>query len=404
MAKIFKDENVYQAAGKRLDIIFTQFEKVYVSFSGGKDSSLLLHLALKKAHEHGRLPLDVLFIDMEGQYKHTIEHVYEMMSLPGVRGHWVCLPLNLRNAVSQINPYWLCWNPEKEESWIRDMPDHPSVISDPAHFPFFRVGMEFEEFIVEFANWFSGGEAEAACLVGIRADESLNRYRTIKHRYKDKFRDFGWSTKMTERVYNFYPIYDWKADDIWTANGRFGFSYNKIYDLMYLAGVPLSLMRLCQPYGDDQRKGLYLFKLLEPETWARVVARVEGANFGNRYAGDRALGNRKVVLPEGYTYKRYAKFLLATMPPYVAKHYRQKIFKFLNWYRKHRKETGYTHIPDFADPKLESAKKAPSWRRVCKVLLRNDYWCYGLSFGPTKRQYEKQLEIALQIKRNPMEL
>lgn len=403
MAKIFKDENVYEAASKRLDIIFTNFEKIYVSFSGGKDSSLLLNLALEKAREHGKLPLDVLFLDLEGQYKRTIDHVHEMMSLPGVRGHWVCLPLNLRNAVSQINPYWLCWNPDKKESWIRDMPDHPSVISDISHFPFFRVGMEFEEFVPAFANWFSGGDTETACLVAIRADESLNRYRTIKHTKKEKFKDFGWSTKMPGPVYNFYPIYDWKVEDIWAANGKFGFRYNKIYDLMYLAGVTLPSMRLCQPYGDDQRKGLYLFKLLEPETWSRVVARVEGANFGNRYAGNRALGNRKVILPIGYTYKTYAKFLLNTMPPHVAQHYRKKIFKFLNWHRKHAQETGFSHIPDFADPKLEAAKKAPSWRRICKVLLKNDYWCYGLSFGQTKRAHERQLEIALQIKRNPME-
>lgn len=404
MAKIVRNENVYDAANKRLDIIFTSFEKVYVSFSGGKDSSLLFNLALEKAREHGRLPLDVLFIDLEGQYKHTIDHIHEMMSLPDVRGHWVCLPLHLRNAVSQINPYWVCWDPGKKDSWIRPMPHHPSVISDISYFPFFRKGMEFEEFIVDFATWFSGGDTDTACLVAIRADESLNRFRTIKHRTKEKFQTYNWSTKMQDRVYNFYPIYDWKAEDLWTANGKFGFRHNKIYDLMYLAGVPMRAMRLCQPYGDDQKKGLYLFKLLEPETWTRIVARVEGANFGNRYAGNSALGNRKVVLPPGHTYKSYAKFLLDTMPPHLARHYRQKIFKFLNWHRKHSRETGYTRIPDFADPKLEAAKKAPSWRRVCKVLLRNDYWCYGLSFGPTKREHEKQLNIALQIKRNSMEL
>lgn len=404
MAKRYTDQNVYDAANKRLDIIFKNFDKTYVSFSGGKDSSVLLNLALAKAREHGKLPLDVLFIDLEGQYKHTIDLIHETMSSPDVRGHWICLPLNLRNAVSQIHPYWLCWDPDKKASWIRNMPDHPSVISDPAYFPFFRKGMEFEEFIIDFADWFSGGDVETACLVGIRADESLNRFRTIKNKRKETFEGHGWSTKISGAVYNFYPVYDWKVEDIWAANGKFGFAYNKIYDLMYMAGVPLPSMRICQPYGDDQRKGLYLFKLLEPDTWARVVARVEGANFGNRYAGDRALGNRKIVLPPGHTYRSYSKFLLNTMPPHLAQHYRTKICKFLNWWRKHARETGYTSIPDAADRKLETAKKAPSWRRICKVLLRNDYWCTGLSFGPTKREHERQLEMALKTRRNPIEL
>lgn len=402
MPKIFSDENVYDAACRRLDIVFTHFERIYVSFSGGKDSSVLLQLAIEKAREHGRLPLDVLFIDLEGQYSHTIDHVREMMSLPEIRGHWVCLPLHLRNAVSQGNPYWLCWDESKKNQWIRPLPDHPSVVSDPAYFPFFRKGMEFEEFTVEYAKWFAGENgAKTACLIGIRADESLNRYRTIRNSRKNRFEGHGWSTRIAAGIYNFYPIYDWRVRDIWIAVGRFNYQHNVLYDLMYLAGVPLRAMRICQPYGDDQRRGLYLFKILEPETWARVVARVEGANFGNRYASNHALGNREIVLPPGHTYKSYAKFLLATMPPATALHYRKKICKFLNWWRKQARHSGYRHIPDTADPKLEAQKKAPSWRRICKVLLRNDYHCYGLSFGQTRRQYEKQLEAAL-LSRDPI--
>ena len=150
-------------------------------------------------------------------------------------------------------------------------------------------------------------------------------------------------------------------------------------------------MRLCQPYGDDQRQGLYLFKLLEPETWAKIVNRVEGANFGNRYTEtDRTtLGNYKVNLPEGHTYESYAKFLLSTMPPYLAAHYKEKIDKFLKWWD----DQGMKVIPDFADPKLEAKRKIPSWRRICKVLLKNDYWCKGLSFSQTKRELEKQVNM-----------
>lgn len=404
MAKIFTAENVYDAANARLDIVFKNFEKIYVSFSGGKDSSILLNLAIEKAREHGRLPLHVLFIDLEGQYQHTIDHMRDMMSHPDVRGYWVCLPLNLRNAVSQLQTSWLCWDPGKRDAWIRTMPDHPTVISDISYFPFFRKGMEFEEFIGAFAEWFSGGKADStACLVGIRSDESLNRFRTIRNKRKETFAHHPWTTRISLSAYNVYPIYDWKVQDIWIANGRFKFKYNKLYDLMYLAGVPLRSMRICQPYGDDQRKGLYLFKILEPETWNRVVARVEGANFGNRYAGDKALGNSKITLPAGHTYRSYSKLLLKTMPPHMAQHYRKKIFKFLSWWRKHSVETGYMSIPDMADAKLEAAKKAPSWRRVCKVLLRNDYWCIGLSFGPTRREHERQLNLALQIKQNPLE-
>lgn len=385
--KKYLSQNVFDAAHDRLRYIFAHFPKVYVAFSGGKDSGVLLNMALQVANEVGRLPLDVLVVDLEAQYDHTVQFVQRMANRPDVRFHWICLPIKLRNAVSQYQPHWLCWDTDNKDCWVRSLPDHPGVISDPATLPFFRKGMEFEEFIIEYGNWFSGG-VPTATLVGIRSDESLNRYRTIKHATKSTFEGKQWSTQHTPQLYAFYPMYDWHTKDIWRANGKCGWDYNHIYDLMYLADVPLSKQRLCQPFGDDQRQGLYLFKILEPDTWAKIVGRVAGANFGNRYSeyNKTALGDFRVNLPAGYTYETYSKFLLDTMPPYLQEHYQQKITKFLEWWKK----KGVDPIPDFANNYDEAKKTAPSWRRICKVLLKNDYWCRGLSFSMTKRDMEKQ--------------
>lgn len=392
--KVYQDKNVFEAAKERMKIAFTDFEKVYISFSNGKDSGVMLNLAIDVARELGKLPVHVLYIDMEAQYKHAIDYTERMFNRDEVVGYWVCLPIHLRNAVSQYCPYWLCWDKEKRSAWVREYPKNKNVITDEKFFPFFYRGMEFEEFVPAFAEWFSEGK-NTACLVGIRADESLNRFRTIKNERKVPYKEYMFTTKLfpntDKEIYNFYPLYDWKVRDIWACNGKMKYDYNKIYDIMNMAGVPLSKMRLCQPYGDDQRQGLYLFKILEPETWAKVVNRVEGANFGNRYTENdkTTLGNYKVNLPEGHTYESYAKFLLSTMPPYLAEHYSIKINKFLSWWEKE----GIAQIPDFADMKQESTKKIPSWRRICKVLLKNDYWCKGLSFSQTKKELEKQIEM-----------
>jgi predicted phosphoadenosine phosphosulfate sulfurtransferase len=101
-----------------------------------------------------------------------------------------------------------------------------------------------------------------------------------------------------------------------------------------------------------------------------------------------------MTLPQGHTYKSYTRFLLDTMPPYLKDHYLKKIDKFLEYWKAHGFEND---IPETADPQLESQRKAPSWRRICKVLLRNDYWCKGLSFSQTKGEMEKQLNIFLKI-------
>lgn len=392
--KQYLETNVYEAAIKRYEIIFSEFDKVVVSFSNGKDSGVLLNLAIEAARRLGKLPVHTIYIDFEAQYKHAIDFTYRTFNRPEVKPYWICLPIHLRNAVSQYQPHWMCWDPDKKDAWVREMPNHSSVISDEKYFPFFRRGMEFEEFVPEFARWFSDGE-KTACVVGIRSDESLNRFRTIASESKVTYKGYQWTTKLfpkePDQIFNTYPIYDWRTDDVWVANGKFGWDYNRIYDLMYMAGVSLHKQRLCQPYGDDQRQGLYLFKALEPETWAKLVNRVQGANFGNRYTeNDRTtLGNFKVNLPKGHTYESYAKFLLDSMPPYLRDHYQEKIDKFIAWWEKE----GHENMSDYTDPKLEAAKKAPSWRRVCKVLLKNDYWCKGLSFSQTKREMERQVEI-----------
>jgi len=256
--------------------LFDEFSNFYVSFSGGKDSGVLLNLVIEEAKKRHRLPVDVLIIDLEAQYAHTIEFISLMVERKEINAFWVCLPLSLRNAVSQFQPKWICWEPREKDRWLRIMPSHPSVISNGTYFPFFKFGMEFEEFVTEFGKWYCDIKmTSCACLVAIRADESLNRYRTVKNRRKQKFNNYFWTTRLSDNLYNAYPIYDWHVSDIWIANGRFNWTYNHIYDLMHKAGLSLAQQRLCQPFGDDQRKGLWLYQILEPQTWQKLVERVE---------------------------------------------------------------------------------------------------------------------------------
>lgn len=390
MPKNYLGMDVLTAAKQRITKVFDDFPRVYVSFSGGKDSSVMLHLVMEEAIKRNRR-VGVLLVDLEGMYKITIEHIQAMYDLYAdhIEPYWVCLPIRLRNAVSVFEPRWMCWEPGKENVWIRQPP--PMAITDETFFPFFRRGMEFEEFVPLFGKWYGGGKL-TACFVGIRSDESLNRYRTIKGK-KSMFEGLQWTTWLGDGLYNIYPIYDWKVSDVWLYNTRYHKPYNKLYDYMHQAGLTPSQMRICQPYGDDQRKGLWLFHVIEPETWARVVARVNGANQGAMYVRETGdiMGNIKISKPEGHTWESFAHLLLESMPPQTKDHYEDKIAVFLHWWQAHGYPDG---IPDEADIHLEAAKKAPSWKRVCKALLRNDYWCKGLSFTQTKSEaYEKYKKV-----------
>lgn len=384
--------NVYEAAKERINFAFDNFEKIYVSFSGGKDSTTMTHMVMEEAIKRKR-EVAILTVDLEGQYKMTIDHMKEMYEeyKEHAKIFHVALPLNLRNAVSVYEPFWTCWEQGKEDVWIRQ--PEPFSITDYDYFDFYQYGMEFEEFVPEFGEWYAEGKS-CACFVGIRTDESLNRYRTIASTKKTTKDGKQYTTKVTDNVFNVYPIYDWKTKDIWTYHGKNkNYSYNKVYDYMGMAGLKLSQMRLCQPYGDDQRQGLWLFHLIEPETWAKVVARVNGANSGALYVQEwgNINGYRGITKPEGHTWQSFARLLINSMPPATKEHYKNKVFVFENWW----KERGYPDgIPDEADYQMEQNKKAPSWRRVCKTLLRNDYWCKGLGFSQHKSSaYKKYLEL-----------
>ena len=389
--KIGLKKSVLQASQERVCWVFDSFPKIYVSFSGGKDSTVMLHLVMAEAIKRKR-KVGVLFIDLEGQYKLTIDHIQACYDLyaENIEPFWCCLPIHLRNAVSVFETHWICWDENKKEAWVREMPVMALTGKD---FDFVHKGMEFEEFVPEFGKWYGKGEL-TACFVGIRTDESLNRYRTISSLVKDRLENKQWTTKVKPNLYNIYPIYDWKVDDLWVYQGKnLHLPYNKLYDMMYKAGLKLPQMRICQPYGDDQRKGLWLFHLIEPETWARIVARVNGANSGAMYVQESGnmTGYRKISKPPQHSWRSFAKLLVDSMPPKTKEHYWNKICLFRRWWEAR----GYVDgIPDEADYKMEVNKLAPSWRRVCKSLLRNDYWSKGLGFSQHKSEaYLKYLKL-----------
>lgn len=393
--KRYEERDVLQAAKERINHVFDNFERIYISFSAGKDSTVMLHLVMAEAIKRNRR-VGVLLVDLEAQYKLTMEHAAKCLWLyeSHVDPYWVCLPLSLRNAVSNYQPQWLAWDPDKRADWVREYPtDTPGVIADETFFPFFQRGMEFEEFVPEFGEWYAQGNT-CACFVGIRTDESLNRFRTIALKTKIKFQDKNYTTKVTDSVYNVYPIYDWATSDLWHYHAlNPSLPYNKIYEQMHKAGLAPSQMRICQPYGDDQRRGLWLYHILEPATWYKVVARVNGVNSGSLYIQESGnmTGYSKISKPDNHTWKSFCNLLLGSLPDATQKHYIIKFKVFLKWW----KARGYPDgIPDEAPSVLEAKRIAPSWRRLCKVLLRNDYWCKGLAFTqPKSAAYGKYLDM-----------
>lgn len=385
------DISVLSAAKDRVSKTFDDFERIYISFSGGKDSTVMTHLVINEAIKRGR-KVGLLIIDLEAQYKETINHIEEMCDKykEHIDLHWFCGELLLRNAVSDFEPKWICWDEESKYLWVRDK---PKLESDLSQYDFYVPKMEFEELMVLFGKWYSQDKS-CAGFIGIRSDESLHRYRAITAQKNDlTHKGYKWTTKLSNTLYNVYPIYDWRTEDIWLFHLKNSdLCYNKVYDLMTRAGVKFSNQRLCQPFGDDQKKGLWLYHLLEPETWYKLLNRVSGVNSGSLYVNENGnmTGNKDVYKPEGHTWESYTNFLLKSLPRKMQRHYKDRFEKFIaGWLQR-----GYTKIPDEAPHDLEVKCWAPSWKRMARCILRNDYYCKGLGqTQPKSEAYEKYKAI-----------
>jgi predicted phosphoadenosine phosphosulfate sulfurtransferase len=395
--KYHESLDVLTASKERISTIFDEFNTIYLSFSAGKDSTAMFHLVMDEAKKRNRV-IGILFIDWECQFQLTIDHAKKMFEIykDYIDLYWIQLEILTNNASSMYEPLWMSFDESKKDLWVRQKENN--TINDAIYLPFYYKGMTFEEFVPLFGQWYSKGE-NCACFVGIRTQESLNRFRAIARKDISRYKDTVFTVKMTENLYNVYPIYDWNVTDIWTYYSKFKKCYNSVYDLMFLAGLSINQMRIDEPFGDEARKNLWIYHIIEPQTWAKMVARMEGVNSGSLYSQESGniLGNIKISLPKGHTWESFSMHILNTMPPKTSDHFKNKIAKYIKWYMERGYENG---IPDVVDIELEKINKAPSWRLIAKCLLKNDYWCRTLGFSITKSNaYEKYMKL-MKNKRN----
>lgn len=419
--KKYSEVSVYAAALDRIKIAFNEFDNILVSFSGGKDSGVMLNLAYNYAKKTGQLnKMAVYFLDYEAQYKLTIDYVKsEFDRLNDIKRFWLCLPNKVPSATSMSTGYWIPWDKDKKDIWVREMPKNDYVINED-NVPFnYQKGQLDYDVQENFNKWFSKAYGKTGVFIGIRADESLDRYRAIKSKNKvNAYKHFEYMVMRNKQTVNVYPIYDWRVRDVWIANGKFGYPYNHLYDLYYQAGMKINQMRVASPFLSEGLDSLKYYQIIEPDTWAKMVGRVNGANFANIYGGTKAMAWKDIKLPKGYTWKSYLKFLLKTLPKKTRKEY-QKIFKtsIEFWdkkggvlsdrtikelkeagipievkgktnYKTDKKAVAFHEYPD--DAPVTEFKTVPSYKRMCITIMKNDHTAKYMGFSRTKAQNEKR--------------
>lgn len=435
MSKTYSNINVYDKSNERLKFIFDEFDNVLIAFSTGKDSGVMLNLAYDYAKKTNQLnKLAIYYQDYEAIYSESTNYakrVFDEQFLDVSRKYWLCMPIKASCSVTMQQDGWIPWDKKDEEIWTRPFPASKYLYTiDNYPYPF-KKGTKGFDFRIDFSKHFAKEFGKTAVLVGIRADESLSRLAifTSKHRVNQyKGRKYG--NKVDKNTYSFYPIYDWITQDIWIANSKFNYDYNKTYDLFYMAGLSIHEARIASPFHSAGQGHLRLYKQLDPNNWAKMISRVNGVNFTAIYGGTTAMGWKNIKKPDHFTWKEYANFLLSTLPEVTRNKYISKIEKS-QW---HWRVQGGARTPEFIeqlkkegvkmrvtdkkspsvkvnthkrliyidemmdDSAVDEFKKAPSWKRVCVTILKNDTTCMYMGFSRTKEQMDRRKKAITKYK------
>lgn len=426
MKRVYKRKNVYDASIERLDFIFENFERIYLSFSGGKDSGVMLNLVLQYMKERGiKRKIGIQILDNEANYELSLEFMRRIIeeNLEYLDVYWCCLPITLPCTVSSYDIDWQCWGEQDKHKWIRPMSPAPYTVNYQNH-PFgdlFKENMSYDEFWDMFAEWYSQGKT-CANLIGIRTQESLNRFRAIMNEEKRTMKGRMWTKQNTAHTYNCYPIYDWRTDDIWTANAKFAWDYNKLYDMFYMAGIPVSKMRVASPFMSESKSSLNLYRVIDAPVWAKLCARVQGANFVATYG--KQISYHSFKLPQGHTWKSFVKFLLDTLPKETSENFKRRFVQSIKYWgrvgqtvsdktlnelkaspvkiyengltphgRKNKVRVVIKRYPDHTDFLSCHNSEVASWKRFAITILKNDHVCKYMGFAPTKEMMERQKDI-----------
>lgn len=410
--------NVYEAAIKRLNIIFDNFQYVYVSFSGGKDSGVLLELCAKVAKERGRR-FGIFHMDYEAQYTKTTDYV--MRTLERFKDeadiYHVCVPFKVTTCTSMFQHFWRPYEASKRELWVKNVPEWAMTEKD---FPFFTERMWDYDFQNEFGEWLASKYSSVCSLVGIRTGESLNRWRAV---HSDKnykvWNGYSW-TNTARKCVTAYPLHDWATEDVWTANAKNGWDYNRLYDLFYYAGVPLHKQRVASPFISEGIEALHLYQVIEPDTWGKLIGRVNGVNFAGIYGRTTAMGRRKITKPPHFTWEQYMYFLLDTLPKETKQKYLDKLATSVKFWKERggclneetiqrlRKAgveisvcetTNYktdkkpVRMPYIEDYEGKNFKDIPTYKRMCICIILNDHLCKYMGFSLTKDEMDRRKAI-----------
>lgn len=411
MPKEYKSKNVLEASKDRIRESILSFPDYYCSFSGGKDSGVMVELVIEVAKEEGRLPVKVVFSDLEAIYKKTEDYVRYIMEREEVEPYWLCIEEIDQNASSVYERFFKIWDHNKKDLWVRPMPQMDYVINNdniPEDLSKYLDLNNLSEWSIE---WFGEylcdkNKVDRICnFIGMRSEESYGRYMAVKvSKNRIKENNYTYLTKNKQsRTWTSLPIYDWIFSDIWKFHYETGHPYNKVYDDFFKLGLTNSQMRTCSAFGEEQKVSLWQWASIEPNTWDRLLQRVEGVNFGGKY-NHTNINRGKLSKPKNISWKNYLEILINSLPPLAKQNFEEKFKITFNYHKvMYEDKEGISPGVYIQDSRAEAKAKSLetglsikyfiSYETLCGAIIKRDFVFKKYGFGYSNKMIDRIKKI-----------
>ena len=340
--------DVFSSSYDRLVELYSKPEdEIVVSFSAGKDSMVVLEMAILAAEACDRLPVKVLMRDEEIMFPGTYEYAERTAARPEVDFHWIYASQPILNVFNRERPFIWVFDPELDPNdWVRKPPE---------------IAYEIEELNINemITKKRFPCEGDLWQVTGVRASESAARRYSV-------FSAKGWKTKpnrLGTRAAR--PIFDWKDADVWKAVQDFKWDYNSAYDALFRNGVRASGLRIAPPTMSAAGVGLLQIAAKAwPQWFAKVAERAPGVRTAAKF-GKRAVSP---VRRTGETWQdTFQRECVDEAPDWIAERSKTVIEKLLHMHRRHSTEP----FPDTKNCR-NCVGSMGAWRAVANAMYSGD--------------------------------